>query len=381
MEPAQADGRPRHVPDHRPGAGAGRARAFTCRASRCSGWSPRRRSACRRTRSPRCATSWAATPNDLIEVEASAPRSARPRATGRRAVAAGAHHDPQAWSVTSAARQRAGGTSQITALLAATPPGVDEVTAFRALGQAARNIPGCAELLDHLRDHPDALTSGSAHAPPSLIRLAHALAAAGVPGVVLPGCAGCGKVTADLRSWPGAGLACQSCYQDARRRPCANCGTTGRVAASGPAGPVCGRCYQRDPARQEDALGAISYGGSPTVTPAGAHGALRATRARESTAPSAGRKGGSPPSPPAARSASGATASRPGDAAGAAESAGSRSGPGKAPPTYAPPATGGRLTSARNAGSSGRGKAAGTASRSAAAAISLLLTGADSVAS
>jgi hypothetical protein len=154
--------------------------------------------------------------------------------------------------VTSAARQRAELTSQITALLAATPPGVDEVTAFRALGQAARNIPGCAELLDHLRDHPDALTSGSAHAPPSLIRLAHALAAAGVPGVVLPGCAGCGKVTADLRSWPGAGLACQSCYQDARRRPCANCGTTGRVAASGPAGPVCGRCYQRDPARQEE---------------------------------------------------------------------------------------------------------------------------------
>ena len=147
--------------------------------------------------------------------------------------------------MTSAARQRAELTSQITALLAATPPGVDEVTAFRALGQAARNIPGCAELLDHLRDHPDALTSGSAHAPPSLIRLAHALAAAGVPGVVLPGCAGCGKVTADLRSWPGAGLACQSCYQDARRRPCANCGTTGRVAASGPAGPVCVSCYPK----------------------------------------------------------------------------------------------------------------------------------------
>ena len=132
------------------------------------------------------------------------------------------------------------------------PPGVDEVTAFRATGRAARNIPGCAALLDHLRDHPDALISGSAQAPPSLIRLAHALAAAGVPGVVLPGCAGCGKVTADLRSWPGAGLTCQNCYQDARRQPCTNCGTTGRVAARGPAGPVCGRCYQRDPARHEE---------------------------------------------------------------------------------------------------------------------------------
>lgn len=42
---------------------------------------------------------------------------------------------------------------------------------------------------------------------------------------------------ADLRSWPGTGLACQSCYQDARRQPCANCGATGRVAARGPGGP------------------------------------------------------------------------------------------------------------------------------------------------
>lgn len=154
--------------------------------------------------------------------------------------------------MTSAARQRAELTSQITALLAGMPPGVDEETAFGAMGRAARNIPGCAALLGHLRDHPDALTSGSAQAPPSLIRLAHALAAAGVRGVVLPGCAGCGKVTADLRSWPGAGLACQSCYQDARCQPCANCGTTGRVAARGPDGPVCSRCYQRHLARHEE---------------------------------------------------------------------------------------------------------------------------------
>jgi hypothetical protein len=175
----------------------------------------------------------------------------------------------------SAARQRAALTSQITALLAVMPPGVDEVTALRAMGQAARNIPGCAVLAGHLRDHPDALISGSAQAPPSLIRLAHALAAAGVPGVVLPGCVGCGKVTADLRSWPGAGLACQSCYQDARRQRCANCGATGRVAARGPDGPVCGRCYQRDPARQEECarchqLRRVAYrdaGGRPWCAP------------------------------------------------------------------------------------------------------------------
>lgn len=154
--------------------------------------------------------------------------------------------------MTSAAeRQRAELTSQIAVLVAGMLPGAGEEAARQAAGQAARNVPGCAALLDHLRAHPDALRSGRPEGPLSLVRLAHALATAGAPGVVLPGCAGCGKVTADLRSWPGSGLACQSCYQDARREPCARCGATARVNARGPDGPVCGRCYQQDPVWHE----------------------------------------------------------------------------------------------------------------------------------
>ena len=172
-----------------------------------------------------------------------------------------------------------------------------------------RDVPACRALLEYLRRHPEALSSGVA-APLSLIRLAHALAAAGNEGMVLPGCAGCGKVTADLRSWPGpgqparaairmpppavrglrqprrgrrprpgrAGLqplhlrdparheecarcgrtrrvvwrdadgrpCCKACYPRPRR-PCAGCGQTREVTATTAAGPVCARCYVQPP--------------------------------------------------------------------------------------------------------------------------------------
>jgi hypothetical protein len=157
--------------------------------------------------------------------------------------------------VTSAARQRAELTSQLGSLLAGLLPGLAEETARGAVEQAARNVPGCTALLEHLQQRPEALCSGSSQAPAALIRLAHALAAAGAPGVVLPRCAGCGKVTADLRGWPRPGLACQSCCKDAGRQPCASCGAFARVAAREAAGPICGRCYQQDPARREPCAG------------------------------------------------------------------------------------------------------------------------------
>ena len=154
--------------------------------------------------------------------------------------------------MTAAAGQRAELLAQIAGMLVGMLPGLAEQAALEAAGRAAGNVPACRALLEHLRRHPNALSSGSSQAPLSLIRLAHALAAAGTEGMVLPGCAGCGKVTADLRSWPGSGLACQSCYKDVGRQPCAVCGSLARVAARGPAGPVCNGCYLRDPARHEE---------------------------------------------------------------------------------------------------------------------------------
>lgn len=74
-----------------------------------------------------------------------------------------------------AARQRGELVSQIAGVLAGMLPGLEEQAALGAAGQAAGTVPGCRVLLEHLRYHPDALSSGSAAAPLSLIRLAHAL--------------------------------------------------------------------------------------------------------------------------------------------------------------------------------------------------------------
>jgi hypothetical protein len=54
------------------------------------------------------------------------------------------------------------------------------------------------ELADHMTAHPDALTSGSSHCPPLLLRLAQVLHDAG-RSVIRPGCARCGKIRTDLR--------------------------------------------------------------------------------------------------------------------------------------------------------------------------------------
>jgi hypothetical protein len=86
------------------------------------------------------------------------------------------------------ARHRAELTGQIAALLARALPGLAEETAAEAVSQATKNIPGCTKLLEHLQQHPDTLSSGSSRSPLPVIRLAHALSAAGVEGVVLPGC-------------------------------------------------------------------------------------------------------------------------------------------------------------------------------------------------
>jgi hypothetical protein len=253
--------------------------------------------------------------------------------------------------VTSPARQRAELVRQIAGVLAGVLPGLGEQVALAAAGRAAGTVPACRALLEHLRRHPDALSSGSSAAPLSVIRLVHALAAAGTEGVVLPGCAECGKVTADLRSWPGPGLACQSCYKDACRQPCAVCGSLARVAARGPADPVCNRCYWRDPARHEECARCgrkrrvvwRDADGRPCCAACYPRPLQRCAvcgQTREVTAVTAA-------GPVCDRCMPGRRAG----AAGAAASARSRCGPGTALLTCVPRATAARKGSARSAGS------------------------------
>ncbi len=83
------------------------------------------------------------------------------------------------------------------------------------------------ELASHMTAHPDALTSGSSLCPLVLLRLARVLHEAGHQ-VVRPGCAHCGKVTADLRQLREEGRICSSCDSRSRKNgTCGRCGATG----------------------------------------------------------------------------------------------------------------------------------------------------------
>jgi hypothetical protein len=134
-------------------------------------------------------------------------------------------------------------------------PDVSPEVAAEAVAVSARNGPALRALLDSLNAREDALGSGGAISP-AFVKLALALHDRGAAGVVVPGCARCGRVTRDPRRVDGVvGVVCQSCYQDSRRRECTSCRRVGRVAVVTDAGPICGRCYQRDTARHEVCVG------------------------------------------------------------------------------------------------------------------------------
>jgi hypothetical protein len=153
--------------------------------------------------------------------------------------------------VTAVAVQRVALVEQIVNQLHGSLSDVDSAVVREAVTGSAHTVPNLTGLLVHLSTHPDALTSGSAEAPISLVRLAHALSAAGLAVVRLPGCGVCGRVTANLRGNAGPALACLGCCQDLRRQECARCGQVGRINVRGVDGPICNRCYQRDTSRHE----------------------------------------------------------------------------------------------------------------------------------
>jgi hypothetical protein len=129
-------------------------------------------------------------------------------------------------------------------------PGLEAAAAQEALQQAAP-IPTqvLTELFAHLTAHPDALTSGDAHCPIVLLRLAHALHAAGQP-VARPACASCGTVRTDLRSLTPQGRVCSPCNLRTHTGTCARCGREeAPIRARGPEGRICQTCYNTDTQR------------------------------------------------------------------------------------------------------------------------------------
>jgi recombinational DNA repair protein (RecF pathway) len=72
-------------------------------------------------------------------------------------------------------------------------------------GRALREIDSL------LREYPGALLTTPAAYPLVLVRLAHALIAAGYLTVAAPACAGCGRITADLQRKTASGRVCGTC--------------------------------------------------------------------------------------------------------------------------------------------------------------------------
>lgn len=105
-----------------------------------------------------------------------------------------------------AAQPDGGPRVRVISCLVASVPGLDTAGARRILAAARTDRGRALHEVDALLDeHPGALGSTPAAYPLALVRLAHALIEAGYQAVAVPACAGCGKITADLRRKTASG--------------------------------------------------------------------------------------------------------------------------------------------------------------------------------
>jgi hypothetical protein len=133
---------------------------------------------------------------------------------------------------------------QVVAHLTARLKGVTGEQAAQALERGKITARSCVALARHFQDHPDALTNPGPTPPQNLVRLAHALAAAGHGPVTLPTCAGCGKTSPQLTHRLPAGHCCSACARRVRPpKTCSGCDRQMKINARGPNGPLCGTCY------------------------------------------------------------------------------------------------------------------------------------------
>jgi hypothetical protein len=80
-----------------------------------------------------------------------------------------------------------------------------------ATGAEAEHGRALREIDALLKEHPGALVTTPAAYPLALVRLAHALLDAGYQAVAAPACAGCGRITIDLRRKTASGRVCGTC--------------------------------------------------------------------------------------------------------------------------------------------------------------------------
>jgi hypothetical protein len=159
------------------------------------------------------------------------------------------------WTPTSAAARtrQADALGVIVATVTTLASELDAEQVRAALDRAARTRQDAPRLAAHLRDHPDALVSGAPIGPLIVGRLIRELQAAGVAGLVVPRCPGCGR-TAELRhprkqstDADAGGVegerVCASCFNRSQVGVCARCGRHAQLVTGIRHGePCCAAC-------------------------------------------------------------------------------------------------------------------------------------------
>lgn len=138
----------------------------------------------------------------------------------------------------------------VTQVRAALPTPTTTIRlAQSVIGSVAPSSRGLAMIHRHLREHPDALSSGQSDLSPVMTKLITALVDAGT-GAVLPVCSRCQR-PARLPQVVDGGRTCPACVDVEHQQACSRCGRRRPVATRDQSGPICPTCRARDPAHHE----------------------------------------------------------------------------------------------------------------------------------
>lgn len=142
------------------------------------------------------------------------------------------------------AAKRADQLAVVTGLLVALDPTVTQRAVEDLITQVAPAAGARAALALHLAAHPAALTAGGSRMHKVVAEFIYAAIAAGINGLVSPGCALCGRARTLFHTHGEGERICTTCYSRLRTATCSSCGRDGQRIRSHSADgqPVCPRC-------------------------------------------------------------------------------------------------------------------------------------------
>jgi len=135
----------------------------------------------------------------------------------------------------------------VTGLLVALDPTVTQGPVEDLITQVAPAAGARGALARHLAAHPGALTAGGSRMPKVVAEFIYAAIAAGITGLISPGCALCRRPRTLFHTHGDGERICTTCYGRQRIATCSGCGRDGqRIKIHNADGlPVCPRCHDR----------------------------------------------------------------------------------------------------------------------------------------